>query len=96
MNLELSHYQKKDVSFGNIPSPYPALQVNKGAEEIVVATLAMQNWQRDEETKQKKMPKTEKEVEFVVIIEYVGGNWAVPSNSWLSQDSKTLFGSKIR
>ena len=27
---------------------------------------------RDEDTKQKKMLKTEKEVEFVVIIEYVG------------------------
>ena len=56
MNLELSHYQKKDVSFGNIPSHYPALQVNKGAEEIV--------WQCNtdsatKKTKLKKMTKTE-------------------------------------
>ena len=43
-------------------------------ETLACDVEAVSCFPRDEETKQKKITKTEKEVEFLFITKYVGGN----------------------
>ena len=52
--------------------------------------------QRNEETKEKKIPKTENEVEITFLIEHIFIKWLELSNLWRSEESGALFAFEIR
>ena len=51
---------------------------------------------RDEETKEKKIPKTESEVEITCLIDHTFINWHQPSNLGRSEESGALIAFEIR